>query len=118
MGTFSVTIQLSNMDGQRRETVEALVNTGSSYTFLPRSTLERLGIAVTGQRPFRYANDERVFYDIGRALIRVDDYEEVTLVVFGEPDVMPLLGAHALESLGLGVDPVNQRLVPVDAMLK
>ncbi len=118
MGTFSVTIQLSDMDGQRRETSEAFVDTGSSYTFFPRPTLERLGIAVTGQRPFRLANEERVFYDIGWEMVHINGSEGITLVVFGEPDVMPLLGAHALESLGLGVDPVNQRLVPVDAMLK
>ena len=118
MGTFSVTVELSDIGKQHRETSEAMMDTGSSYTFIPRPVLNRLGIAVTGQRPFRLANEERVFYDIGWAMIRVDGSEAIALVVFGEPDVMPLLGAHALEGLGLAADPVNQRLVPVDALLK
>ncbi len=32
-------------------------------------------------------------------------------------DYEHLLGAHGLESLGLAADSVNQRLVPVDALL-
>ena len=94
------------------------MDTGSSYTFIPKPVLDRLGIAVTGQRPFRLANDERVFYDVGWAMVRANGSEGLTLVVFGEPDVMSLLGAHALEGLGQAVDPVNQRLMPVDALLK
>ena len=41
--------------------LELLVDTGSSYSFIPRRTLEGLGIRVTAQRPFRLANEERVF---------------------------------------------------------
>ena len=118
MGTFSVTIDLRPIGGERGETMEALVDTGSTYTFVPRQVLERLGIAQTGKRPFRLANEQRVIYDVGWAEIRVDGSEGVTLVVFGEPDVMPLLGAHALESLGMAADPVTTRLVLVDALLK
>ena len=118
MGTFTVTAELGDMEGRNSERLELLVDTGSSYSFIPRPILERLGIRVTGQRPFRLANEERVFYDVGRAMVRVDGVEEVTLIVFGEPDVMPLMGTHALEGLGLVVDPANQRLVPVDALLK
>ena len=63
MGTFPVTIELGDIDGQHKEASEAFVDTGSSYTFFPRPTLERLGIAVSGRRSFRSANEERVLYD-------------------------------------------------------
>jgi hypothetical protein len=42
----------------------------------------------------------------------------VVLVVFAPEGTSPLLGATALENLSLGVDPVQQRLVPVNALLK
>ena len=35
----------------------------------------------------------------------------------GDEDARPLLGAVTLEILSLGIDPVNQRLVPVDAFM-
>ena len=41
----------------------------------------------------------------------------ITLVVFNDEGTPPLLGALALEALFLGVDPVRQRLVPVDGLL-
>ena len=37
MGTFSVEIEIGDAAGERWETVEALVDTGASYTWLPRS---------------------------------------------------------------------------------
>ena len=117
MGTFSVTIELSAMNGDHRETVEAMVDTETMYDFIPRPVLERLGVAVARRRSFRLANEERVFYDMGRAQVRIDGVEEVTLVVFGDPGAMPLLGAYTLEGLGLAVDPIGQRLIPIDPLM-
>ena len=36
-----------------------------------------------------------------------------TLVLFGSDDVEPLLGAYALEGMGLAVDPVNHAVDPL-----
>ncbi len=118
MGTFSVTIELSAMNGDRRETVEAMVDTETMYDFIPRPVLERLGVAVAKQFPFQLANGERVFYDVGRAAVRIEDSEAFTLVVFGESDATPLIGRYTLTGLCLSADPVNQRLIPIDALLK
>jgi hypothetical protein len=41
----------------------------------------------------------------------------ITLVVFGEAETKPLLGAYALEGLRLAPDPVGRRLVPVPGLL-
>ena len=40
------------------------------------------------------------------------------LVVFAPPGTTPLLGATALETTGLAVDPIPRRLIPVPALLK
>jgi len=42
---------------------------------------------------------------------------EVTIVVFGEDEAPPLLGAYTLEGLALAVDPTSQRLVPTHMIL-
>ena len=40
MGTFSVQIQVGNPSGQRFETIDAMVDSGATYTVLPASLLE------------------------------------------------------------------------------
>ena len=41
-----------------------------------------------------------------------------TLVIFGDKESEPLLGAVTLEEFGLAIDPVNKSLMPVpDLML-
>ncbi len=51
--------------------------------------------------------------EAGSALQRVDDQQETCPVIFGEEDSPAAIGAVTLEIMLLGVDPVEQRLVPV-----
>ena len=67
--------------------------------------------------PFGLADDRRVEYDVGQAVIRLGGLEMVSSVVFGEPNAAPLLGAITLELFNLGVEPVGQRLMPVPGLL-
>ena len=53
VGTFDVTIHAGDPGRTRFEPVEALVDTGASYTMLPAALLRRLDVPVTGRRPFR-----------------------------------------------------------------
>jgi clan AA aspartic protease len=118
MGTFTVPIQVSDLAGQNFVELEALVDTGSTYTVLPTEVLEQLGIEPEGQRSFELADDRLVEYPIGYARLRLNGDTTIVLVVFGPEGIDPLFGAAALENLSLAVDPVRQRLVPVTALLK
>jgi len=51
------------------------------------------------------------------AVVKVEGEMTYTICVFGEPGMDALLGAVTLEELGLGVDPINQRLVPIELLL-
>ena len=117
MGTFSHPVEVSDMDGQRFETLEALVDTGSSYTVIPASLLQGLGIAPQERIEFELADGRIIERDIGEARIRVDGRSTITLVVFGDEGVSPQLGAYTLEGVRLAVDPVGKRLVPTRALL-
>ena len=48
MGTFSVDVEVENLNGGETVSVAALVDTGSSYTVLGRDLLETLGIETHG----------------------------------------------------------------------
>ena len=117
MGTFSWPLRISSMDGQRTWDLEATVDTGAAYTTLPGRGLEAIGIAPAGQRRFLLADGRRVFMDYGEARVTVNGESVTTLVVFGEDNAPPLLGAYTLEGLALAVDPVEQRLVPTHLIL-
>ncbi|MSQ21752.1 MAG: hypothetical protein EXR53_00365 [Dehalococcoidia bacterium] len=116
MGTFSYAIEIGDPQGQRYERIEALVDTGASYTTLPASLLRRLGVQPMGRRRFRIANGGTMVQEIGQTWIRIDDEAYIQLVVFG-PEDQALLGAFSLEGFGLAVDPLGKRLVPVEGLL-
>ena len=117
MGTFSVTIEAGDPQGQRFRAVEALVDTGASYTTLPEGFLRDLGVIPHAQRPFLLATGGTVEKGIGRTWVRIDGRVEMTIVVFGDDGAPPLLGAVTLEEFGLGVDPLARKLVPVPGLL-
>ena len=118
MGTFTVPLEVADLQGSQFIEVEALVDTGATYTSIPEDVLERLGIEVRETRPFELADDRVVEYSVGYATMRVDGREVIALVVFGPIGTAPLMGATTLETAGLGVDPINQRLIPIPALLK
>ena len=117
MGTFTVPIQVADPQGHQYETVEAMVDSGATYTVLPASVLDRLGVVPHSVRSFVLADGSRVERGFGRTWIRLDGQEDISPVVFWDEGAQPLLGAVTLEIFSLGVDPVNGRLIPVDAFM-
>ena len=113
MGTFSVTIEIGDLQGQRFEAMEALVDTGAITTMVPGSVLRRLGVVPSRRELFEYAGGEQVELSMGETKIRIDGRETTSWVIFGEEGTGALLGSYTLEGLLLGVDPYAQRLIPV-----
>ena len=118
MGAFNVPIRVASLAGHRFIEVEALVDTGSTYTAMPQDLLTQLGVDQEENRRFELANNQIVEYPVGQARILLEGREFIALVVFGPEDTTPLLGATTLETFGLGVDPVGPKLVPVNALMK
>ena len=118
MGEFTWPVGVWSGDGERMESVDALVDTGASYSLFPRSMLERLGIAILERYGFEMADRSIVEYDVGEALLRVNSRERTTSVMFGDDDDQPLIGANALQEFLLLVDPVAEELVARTGRLK
>ena len=117
MGTFTVALTVQGPTGESAS-VDALVDTGSTYAVLPAQLLERMGVMRKERMSFRLADERVVDYDRGEAVVRIDGREMTVPVVFGPDDASPLIGAVTLEIFGLSVDPLGQRLVPVEGLLK
>lgn len=112
MGVFNWHIRLDSMDGERSLEIEAMVDTGASYTIVPTNLLKDLDVVPMDRISLVLADGRPVEYDIGEARATISGRSIPTLVVFGENDTRALLGAYTLEGLRLAVDPAHGRLVP------
>lgn len=117
MGTFRIQIDIGDPQGERWTSLDALVDTGASVVSAPASVLQDLNIVPLMRQSFRSAHGDVREMEIGRTWVRFEGREVMTLVVFNDEGSSPLLGALALEEAFLGIDPVGQRLIPVEGLL-
>ena len=117
MGTFSVQVEVSRPYGDEFVSIDALVDTGATYSVFPSEMLERIGATVEENRSFELADGRVVELPLGYVAIRLSGKLIIAPAVFGPAATSPLLGATALEISGLAVDPIRQLLVPVNALL-
>lgn len=112
MGIFRHPMEIGQGHRGPWETFDAVVDTGSAYSWVPASALNRLGIIPLRKRPFETADGRLIMRDIGEAAARLDGEVLTTLVVFGDEGTIPILGAYTLEGFGLAADPLARRLIP------
>lgn len=117
MVTFKVSIGIGDPQGQEFETVEALVDTGATYSTLPASLLRRLGVETGRSVEFELADGSIIERDVGQTWVQINGDTAIVPVVFPDEGSAPLLGAVTLEIFLLTVDPVRQRLVPARGLL-
>lgn len=114
MGTFYAKCKVENSVDRAESAVisKILVATGSEYTSIPATALERLGIQREKKDlAFVMANGQQVTRSVGFAIIRLDKYLTIDEVVFAEKGDLLLLGARTLAGLNLTVDPKQKKLV-------
>src|SRR5436309_570109 len=118
MDTFSIAIEVGDAQATRYERFEALVDTGATNTIILATALRRLGVSRYRTSTFELADGNRMELEVGQTWVKVNGVREFTQVVFGPDNIDPILGAVTLEEMGLLVDPVHKRLVPVNKLLK
>ena len=112
LGTVKLTIQVGDPQGLQFEELDVIAGTRSTYTAVPRATLERLGVPVERSLPSETADGRIVPVDVGQTIIRLQGLEFHTQVIFAEPGQPSLLGTVTLEEAALTLDPVAERLIP------
>ncbi len=117
MGTFRQVVEIGPSDAGPFEPVEAVVDTGATFSQFPRSLLSRLGVRPIEQQEFTLADGRRVAREVAVVTVRLGGRTRPTVCVVGDEGVPALLGAVTLESFGLAADPVNRRLVPAELYL-
>jgi len=117
MGQFKVTLILHPRDGGSARSLEALVDTGAGYSVVPRSVLESLGCRPVRTQRVVLADGRTEEWSLTQIDVECEGRQATTPVLMGPPSGPILLGATTLEELGLGIDSLNRRLIPVDIYL-
>ncbi|WP_054854173.1 aspartyl protease family protein [Vulcanisaeta distributa] len=97
----------------------ALVDTGATYTVIPKRTAEELGIASTGRRVRVVTARGEAMLEESVAVIRLMGEEGGTNVVLISDEVEQVLigGVTTLETFGLRVDPTTGKLERAGVLL-
>src|SRR5262245_59479065 len=107
MGVTTLAVQVANIAAPEiTESLEFIVDSGSTFWAVPTDLLRRLGIRPREQQTLQLANNARIVRWRGGALFKFREYTGVAEVIFGEEGDATLLGAHTLEAFGLGLDPI------------
>ena len=118
VGVFGVRVVVCNLqDATKATEVELVVDTGAAYPLIPRRLAESLGIRSVETRTFTLADGSRIERELGWAGLMYGDRASPSLVILGGEDDVPILGAFALEGLGLEADPVAKLLRPATQFL-
>jgi predicted aspartyl protease len=118
MGLTTLRVRLSNPRDRRRAVEEELlVDSGAIYAVVPAPVLRRIGVRPSGSETFTLADGTHVTREVGTVFFELDGREGASKVVFGRRGDARLIGAVALEELGLMLDPLKRELRPLRLML-
>lgn len=118
MGATYVDVTIRNpADPQRSWTGKFLVDTGAFDSLVPRQRLEDIGLRPKGSRNYVLANGDRIALDITTADLEFRGEIVGGTIVYGDEGAEPRLGVTALESGGFEVDPRNEELKRLPAIL-
>ncbi|OIP36674.1 clan AA aspartic protease [Candidatus Desantisbacteria bacterium CG2_30_40_21] len=117
MGMTYVTTAIVNPgDSEKRWEGLFLVDTGVIDCMAPGKYLREIGIEPMGKRTYELADGTELHMDVGVARIEFMGEFVGSTIIFGKDDIEPILGVTALESVGIEVDPQNQRLKRLPAV--
>ena len=111
MGATHVTVTVRNpADPEKCWEGLFLVDTGATDSLVPGPHLDAIGLKPRGKRVYELADGSEIVMDITVGEIEFMGETVGGTILYGAANAEPLLGATALESVGIEVDPVSQRL--------
>ena len=117
MGATHVTVTVRNpADPEKCWEGLFLVDTGATDCLVPGPHLDAIGLKPRGKRVYELADGSETVMDITVGEIEFMGETVGGTILYGAANAEPLLGVTALESVGIEVDPVSQRLKRLPAV--
>ncbi len=116
MGITYVDAEATGPTGKRAP-VRLMVDSGASYSLLPEDVWKAIELEPTREMVFSLADGTQMVRRISSCWMALEQGENHTPVILGEPGDDGLLGVITLEILGLVLNPFNRTLQPMRGML-
>jgi len=97
--------------------VGLMVDSGAVYSVLPAPVWRRLGLVAKREVDLSLPDGTVITRGVSECRFEIAGADAVSPVVLGLDDEVPLLGAVTLETLGLVLNPLSRRLVPMRLVL-
>ncbi len=117
MGNTYIKLRIYGRIGGEYREIKLLVDTGASYSWIPRRLLEDLGVKPARRVRFKTIEGRIIERDVGHVFVEYLGEIAPTAVVFAEEKDTAVFGLHGLESLGLEVDPTTGQVRKSEALL-
>ena len=101
----------------KQENVKFLVDSGATYSLLPKAVWEAIGLKPKRNLSFTLADGTTVERSVSEAYVIFPQGEAHTPVILGEEGDEALLGVVTLEILGLVFNPFSRTLHPMRMLL-
>ena len=111
---LTVPIEIAAPGGQNWVDKDAIVDTSAFISSVPARILRDMGVKPLGKRRVRFGMGKVREMDYAPIWLRFGGQEIMTFALFNQEWNTPMLGAYSLNGLFMEVDPVDQRLVPIE----
>lgn len=101
----------------KQKNVKFLVDSGATYSLLPKTVWEVIGLKPKRRLSFTLVDGTTVERSVSEAFVIFPQGEAHTPVILGEEGDEALLGAVTLEILGIVLNPFNRTLHPMRMLL-
>ena len=102
---------------RKQATLKFLVDSGASYTLLPKKVWRAIGLKPMDSIKCSFADGTTVERKVSECRITLPQGKRSTPVLLGEKGDEALLGVVTLEILGLVLNPFSRTLQPMRMML-
>ena len=90
--------------------LEALVDTGATFTKIPKSIASKLGLQAKYATDVELGDKRIIRRELALGEVEIEDVRRSVLIAIGGDDERPLIGYTTLELLGFKINPITGKL--------
>ena len=105
-----VRVKFRVYSGGRFTDIEGLVDTGATFTKIPRSAASEIGLQAKYEAEVVLGDGRTVTRGLALGEVEIEGVRRPVLVAIGGDEEAPIIGYTTLETLGFKVNPITRRL--------
>jgi len=117
MGLVEIDVCLGDIRGEKIVKARALVDTGATFTCIPKKIAEKLNLEISGEKVKVSTAKGYDELDLTHALIEIDGKRRIMPVLVSEHIDRVLVGVITLEAMQLRINPITGKLEEFTALL-